>query len=214
VCSDWHVPGESNIWVSRLIKYLKDNKIKTLIIGGDFWNFDALSRFVIKDRKMNLADEIERGLEILNTITKIANVYLVRGNHDRRIVESFDGELSEWMDSFGVKNLTVTDNDHLYLVSNGIKWRVCHPEAYSRVKGNVVKNVSLAKREHIISGHAHYLFSATETTGKFMAIDSGCLCDQSKFAYKREATNPLPEWENGFLHIKEGKFRLISENSF
>lgn len=216
VTTDWHVPGESKIWYRRLLSYIKEHKIKTLIVGGDFWNFDTLSRFVIKDRKWSLAQEIDRGLEILYTLTELCNVYLTRGNHDRRIVESFDGELSfaEWMNSFDIPNLHVTNDDYLHLISNKVTWRICHPDAYSRIKGNSVSKIAHARQENTILGHSHYHSVSSDSSGKYVCVDSGCMCEGPLFEYKNAATNPLPEWENCFLHIKDGKLKVISDYTF
>lgn len=216
VCSDWHVPGESQIWYHKLLNYLKNNLIKTVIIGGDFWNFDAISRWFIKDKSFTMSEEIDKGLDILYTLTREANVYLLCGNHDLRISHSLGGAMSfkEWMDSFSINNLTVTNYDYLYLHSKGEKYRICHPDMYSKIKGSQVTKIAQARQEHVMMGHQHFLSLSTEPTGKYLALDLGCMCKKDAFFYKTASTSALPEWENGFVHVKNGKIKLISKNTF
>lgn len=216
VCSDWHVPGESQSWYHKLLQYRQTHNIKTIIIGGDFWNFDSISRWVIKDRKMSLSEEIEKGLRILKSLSSSANVYLVCGNHDQRIAVSFGGVISfkEWMDSFAIKNLTVTNHDFLYLYSQGVKYRICHPDTYSRIKGSSATKIAHARQENIIMGHQHFVSVSTDVTSRYLAVDMGCMCNPDAFLYKNSATNAFPDWENCFIHIKNGKIKLISEYSF
>ena len=216
VCSDWHVPGESKVWYHKLLEYRRTNDIKTIVIGGDFWNFDSISRWVIKDKKRTLSQELEKGLNILKSLTKDANVYLVCGNHDLRIAVSFGGALSfsEWMHGFDIENLTVTDNDYLHLKSGSATYRICHPDTYSRIKGNVVSKLAHNLQENVMIGHHHFTSLSTNPTGQYVCADLGSMCAKTEFLYKNSATTSFPDWENSFLHIREGRLRLISDYTF
>jgi len=217
VCSDIHVPAESKLWLNRLLAYRKKHKISHIIIAGDFWNHDSVSRWELKDPFLNLRKELERGKEVLKQLTKEAHVYLICGNHDIRMPRALNHALSfvEWMKMIHTFNLTVTDNDFLMLLSGTRNFRICHPhKAYSRVKGKQVSAHAHDLQCDAMMGHQHYLSVMTNSTGKYVCVDLGCMCDPKAFMYKQASTTRHPEWENGFIHVKEGKIKLISDYTF
>jgi len=215
-CSDVHAPGESKLWINRLIEYAIANKIKTLFIIGDFWNNDSVSKWERKDPTMNLKKELEHGVVLLKKLTKHMRVYLLCGNHDERMpkVLKYALSFSEWMQNIYSHNIVVTDFDYMYMQSGNKKFRLCHPNMYSRIKGNISSNLAQDKHENVIVGHSHFLSLSTNKTGKYLCIDSGCMCDPNLFLYKNASTSRCPDWENGFIHIKSGKVKLISDNTF
>lgn len=220
VASDFHVPGESERAVQALIEYAIKHKIKHLIIGGDFWHQDAVSKWELKDPGMSLPLEIERGLKLIHRLTKYMNLYFVRGNHDIRLCRSINYALSfsDWMKSItgGKFNKTVfvTNFDYMYLQSDNVKFRICHPDIYSRIKGSQVSMLAHDLQEHVMMGHQHFFSMSTNKTGKYICIDLGCMCDTKKFLYKNASTSKCPEWENAFIHVKGGRVHPITWFNF
>lgn len=220
VASDFHVPGEDEASVKALVRYAIQNKIKHLIIGGDFWHQDSVSRWALKDPNMTLAKELDRGIKLINYLSKYMNLYFVKGNHDNRLCEAINFSLtfSEWMQSLVGnkfnKTIFVTDFDYLYLTSGDRTFRVCHPKLYSRIKTSEVTKLAHDLHENVIMGHQHFFSLTTNKTGKFICIDSGCMCDIRLFLYKNASTTKCPEWENGFVHIKGGKVKPICWYTF
>lgn len=216
VCADIHVPGESKVWIENLLDYRNKHNIKHILVAGDFWNHDAVSSWELKDPKMNLKTEIEHGKAVLRALTEKAHVYLICGNHDERMprVMKYALSFSDWMKTIHETNITVTDYDHLFLDSGGERIRVCHPDLYSKIKGNQVAALSQDLQEHVMMGHQHFASISTNKTGKYMCVDLPCLCDPSKFLYKRASTSRMPEWENGFVHVKMGQARLVTNQTF
>jgi len=216
VCSDVHVPGQHDTYIDKMINYGKEHKIKHLFIAGDFWNFDAISRWEIKDRNLTFGEELKIGRALLERLTKHFYVYMVTGNHDARLpkILQYSISFSDWMATVIAKKVIVTDYDYLYLDSNGKKFRICHPSLYSIIKGRQVSLLAQDLQENIIMGHQHFFSYSTNKTGQYICIDSGCMCDKDAFVYKRSSTNRCPEWENGFIHIKNGKVKLLSDFNF
>ena len=220
VASDFHVPGESTEAVEKLIDYAIKNKIKHLIIAGDYWHQDAVSRWALKDQSMPLDEEIERGVALINRLTKYMSLYFVKGNHDTRLCEALSFKLSfpMWMRSLVSekynKTVFVTDFDYMFLKSNDVSFRICHPRMYSRIKTSTVSNIAHDLHENVIMGHQHYFSMTTNKTGKYICMDSGCMCDITRFLYKNASTSRCPEWENGFIHIKGGKVKPICWYTF
>lgn len=216
VCSDVHVPGHHEGWVNRLLDYRAKNRIKHIVIAGDFWNFDAISQWELKDKGLSLREELLVGRNLLERLSAQAHVYLVKGNHDRRIAQQLNHQISfaEWMETIYTHNMTVTDYDYLFVTSGNQLFRICHPSNYSMIKG---RNAALFAQDlhmGVMMGHQHYLSISTNKTGVYICADTGCLCDKKKFLYKKSSTTRFPDWENGFFHVKEGKVHLISEYTF
>jgi predicted phosphodiesterase len=220
VASDFHVPGESEEAVNQLIHYAIKNKIKHLIIAGDFWHQDAVSRWALKDPNMTLADEIERGIKLITRLSRYMSLYFVQGNHDTRLCSAINFSLSfsSWMRSLVGnkfnKTVFVTDFDYMFLKSNHTTFRICHPQLYSRIKTSQASALAHDLHENIIMGHQHFFSMTTNKTGEYICIDSGCMCDIKRFLYKNATTTRCPEWENGFIHVKGGKVKPICWYTF
>lgn len=220
VASDFHTPGENERAVQALIEYAIKHKVKHLIIAGDFWNQDSVSRWELKDPQMSLSYEIEQGLKLIHRLTKYMNLYFVKGNHDIRLCKAINYALtfSDWMKSITGnkfnKTVFVTNFDYLYLKSDNTKFRICHPDMYSRIKGSQVTMLAHDLQENVMMGHQHFFSMTTNKTGKYVGIDLGCMCDTKKFLYKNASTSRCPEWENAFVHVKGGRVHPITWYSF
>jgi hypothetical protein len=216
VAGDFHVPGESPKAVNDLLRYAKEHDIKTLIINGDFWNFDSVSRWQLKDPGMNLKIEIKKGIALVKKLAAQFKLYFVCGNHDARLPKALNYSLNftDWMDALFGNEVFVTNFDYLKLESGKATFRICHPEYYSKVKGTQAAELAHDLQENIIMAHQHYISVSTNKTGKFICADSGCMCDPEAFYYKKSATTKFPSWENGFIHVKDGKVKLVSQFTF
>lgn len=215
--SDLHIPGHSMEWVNALLRYAKQHNIRKFVHAGDFFNFDALSRFELKDKKLTLEKELEAGKKLISKLREQFNgIYTVCGNHDKRLPIALKDSISfaEAMKVFVDAKVVATNSDHLFLTSGEITFRICHPESYSQVKGKIAGGLAQDLQENIIMGHPHYFSMTYNRTGKFMAIELPCLCDISAFQYKNRATTNCPEWNNGFLHMRRGHIRPITNLTF
>ena len=216
VASDFHVPGESAEWVDRLVEYGAEHLIKHLVINGDFWNHDAVSRWQFKDPSMGLKTEIKRGISLVKRLQAHFKLYFVCGNHDSRLPKALDYALNftDWMDALFGGTVTTTDFDYIKVSSAGREFRICHPQYYSRTKGKEASELAHNLQENIIMAHQHFLGTASNRTGKYLCIDCGCMCSQDMFYYKKSTTSKCPTWENGFVHVKDGKVKLICDYTF
>lgn len=220
VASDFHVPGENKAAIRQMMEYAREHKIKTLIINGDFWNNDAVSAWELKDPNMKLSKEIQQGCRLMRMLLQHFTVHLVCGNHDVRMPRALNHTISyvEWMTTLFPEEMNdtlfVTNFDHLYLKSGGKTFRICHPSLYSKIKGRVVSLLSQDIHENVIMGHQHFLSLSSNSTGHFVCVDGGCMCDTKAFLYKKATTSRFPAWENGFIHVRDGKIRLMACYTF
>lgn len=215
VCSDFHIPTHSQIWVEKLRKYASENKVKTLVIAGDYWNFDKLSDFETKD-KYTLSQEIKVGKTVMESLqSSFQRIVMVQGNHDIRMPRAlkFGMTYKEWMDTV-FDDIEVTDDDHVILMSNGIPFRIAHAGGYSKIKGRVATDLSHCLQTNILIGHSHNFCLTMNHTGIYIACDLGCMCAAEKVLYKRSKTNTYPDWDNAFVHIKQGKIKAITERTW
>lgn len=216
VCSDIHVPGHSKRWIGELLRYRKQRNIKQIVIVGDFWNFDAISKWELKDNRTSLAQEIEIGKSLLLRLQREAQIFLVTGNHDARMPSALNHAITyrEWVHSSISPDVVVTDCDYLYLESGGKKFRLCHPSLYSKIKGSCASALAHDLHENVMMGHQHFLSLTTNKTGQYIAVDLGCMCDPQAFLYKQVLTSRFPDWENGFVHVHNGRIKLITDFTF
>jgi uncharacterized protein Usg len=84
---DVHCPYHSVQAVTVALSYLKKQRIDLLILGGDFWDFYGLSRFLKDPRKRKFGDEIAVGIELLRAIQKALGCKIIYklGNHCERL---------------------------------------------------------------------------------------------------------------------------------
>ena len=160
--------------------------------------------------------EIACAKQVISRLMQQFEVYLVCGNHDKRLPYFMKGNLDF---KRGVKtllnsNIKVTNHDHMFLTSGNSEFRICHPDRYSLVKGKISSNLSQDLQENIIMGHPHYFSLMLNKTGKYTCVEMPCMCDIHAFEYKNSSTTNNPEWNNGFLHIKAGKIRAITNFTF
>lgn len=217
VGSDLHIPGHSEKWLNIMLRYARNNNIKKFVHAGDFFNFDALSRFELKDKNFPLEKELEAGKKVIEKLrTQFNAIYTVRGNHDKRLPIALKDtiDFKSAMNLFVDGKIIATNRDHLYLTSGKVTYRVCHPESYSQIKGKIAGTLAQDLQENILMGHPHFFSMSYNKTGKFLAVELPCLCDIGAFQYKNSATTSCPEWNNGFLHIFHGNIRPVTSLTF
>lgn len=90
IASDFHIPFES----PEGLRCLLEDPASTLVIGGDFLDMYAGSRFRKNSDHITISTELARGKAILELLTrKFDTVYYIKGNHDlnalKRVGETF-----------------------------------------------------------------------------------------------------------------------------
>ena len=95
ITADWHIPLYNPALVNKMITTAVEKGIKTLVIGGDFWNFDALSAYDPKQPEGNLTREWKEGLAVMRTIAEtFDDIVFVWGNHDYRFHKALGHAMS------------------------------------------------------------------------------------------------------------------------
>jgi predicted phosphodiesterase len=212
VTADWHIPLYDPEYVNLFLKYCEQKEVKDLVIGGDFFNFDALSQYYPKQTEAGLAGELSEGVMMMNTLLSVFdNIYYIWGNHDARLHKAlgFQLQFKEAMkllfgelDSRGLERIQFSNLDHLWVeLRDGRKYYVCHPGSYSRIPLSIPKAISAKLNANVISAHAHHCAAGYAVDGEKVVIEVGGLFDRHKTAYLQRSTT-FPTWTQGFCVLE------------
>ena len=96
ITSDWHVPETDWRLVERMCSIAKRNLIKNLVIGGDFFSQSQFSPFANLVPPVTWAQERDAARELLRHMLDVfENIWIVMGNHDKRLIKWADATLDE-----------------------------------------------------------------------------------------------------------------------
>ena len=207
---DIHAPYHSISAITAALDYAKKEKPDGVIIGGDFFDFHGLSRFVKDPRKKNFADELNTGVALLLAIQKATNcpIYFKMGNHDERYqhylwmkagelngVEDFELETIISRRVSGIKFI----GEKRIIKANDLNVIHGHEFASSIISPvNIARGLYLRAKANSICGHHHRSSEHTEQdiNGKIVTTWSvGCLSEL------HPQYMPINSWNHGFCLI-------------
>jgi predicted phosphodiesterase len=222
ILSDLHIPYQENAAIQAALDYGKKNRINTIFINGDLFDFHAISKYDKDPRKRSFVQEIETGLIFLTNLRKSfskASIYVHWGNHDIRYEsflkikcpELFGDEYYELSNRLGFARLRITEIGDKQITKAG-KLNIFHghtifrgsysPESPSR-------KIYMKTKMSSVCGHTHKISETTETNldGSIVTCwSTGCLCELSP-DYFPHCNN----YGHGFAHAiidNSGNFSL------
>lgn len=219
VTADWHIPVYDPYLVNHMILTARDIGSKTLIIAGDFFNHDALSRFDPKQDEASLEREWDEGRAVIRVLMEtFDDIYYTYGNHDARLVKQLGfkiafANLTNYL--FGglegvEEKIHVSNLDHLWVSSPGTKYYVCHPKSYSRKPLTTAIDLAAKVGSSVLTAHAHHCAVGYAKNGKDLVSDVGGLFDTTRTKYLQDTTT-YPYWSQGFAWIEPtGRYNLES----
>jgi hypothetical protein len=200
--SDFHAPFEDKKAVSVALKFTEYLKPKIIVVH-EVMDFYALSRFD-KDpaRKLSLQRDLDRGKAILKAIRKSSpgsRIILLESNHSKRLKSYLSSRAEELSclkclqieELLGLKPLRI---DFLpSFVFRDVLFKhgsIIRPHSSYTAKAELDKEGMSG-----VSGHTHRLGMHFKTLrgGKYVWIESGCLCRTDKVEYISGTAN----WQNG-----------------
>lgn len=207
IMSDLHLPFHSVPAITVALEYGVKQKVDSIILLGDVFDFFAVSRFANDPRKRDLGREIESGRQFLADLKKIfpkAKIYFKLGNHEDRwerylwvrAPELVGVEIFEFWNIFEFEKHDIQYIHNRSEIHIGNNFCALHGHefqfsAYSPV--NPARGLYLRYKENAICGHFHRPSHHTEKSGrdKIKATWSlGCLC----------LLRPLYATQNAWLH--------------
>jgi UDP-2,3-diacylglucosamine pyrophosphatase LpxH len=225
---DIHCPYHSIEALTAALEWLKQQEPTMMVIGGDFFDFYGLSRFLKDPDKRSPAEEIRTGIELLKAIYVALRpkngVIFKMGNHDERF-EHFlwqkMGEMSGLQDLEELKEITLENilrkrlGPEFPLAFVGDKriikagdLNITHGHEFpSGIASpvNVARGLYLRAKANAICGHSHKSseHSETDINGNMITTWSvGALCELHPLYM------PINSWNHGVALItldEEGK---------
>jgi predicted phosphodiesterase len=185
IVTDIHAPRHDHRWMNQVISLALKWGVDTVIDGGDLIDWDAFS-FYGKDIETLAEDELNAATQIVEILSgEFAKVYIIDGNHNRRIVRKLEGLLSPsvmaglWIHD--KKNVTSSDYSWCKLTSGGELYYIEHPKNVSR-----------------------------DVSDTFWAIESGVCADPKRLSYIQKVHNTRPQVSQGAVIVIEGAPILLS----
>lgn len=211
ITADYHIPLYNVQHVNDMIESARRNGIHDLVIAGDFFNFDALSRFDPKQEEASLWREINEGIAVMRVLLEtFDNIYYLWGNHDARLHKAlgFKMQFAEAMRMlFGKLDDSVSDKlhfsnlDHMFVYTDSV-WYICHPARYSQVPLATPRLLADKLKCNIITAHAHHFAAGYAKDGETRVAEAGGLFSAYKTEYLQRTT-VFPNWQNGFAYLKD-----------
>jgi hypothetical protein len=189
---------------------------RRLIIGGDFFSMDKFSSYTAITRAPSWREERDAGrVYIKRLLETFDEIYIIMGNHDRRLQRWAAGELEE-TDIFGMliqnPRVVVSNYGWLDVVTDTGPWHITHSTNYSVNAGTVGDILAQKHQSNIISHHQHHCNHGQDKFKRYVTIDNGCLVDPVKLAYVMLDDSKMPNMSEGFTLLKNGVGSLLAKN--
>jgi len=217
---DVHAPYHSIEALTAALEWLKQQKPTILLIGGDFFDFYGMSRFLKDPDKRNTAEEIKIGVELLKKIYETLKPDLVifkYGNHDERFEHYIWQKFAEIPQLTDFEEMKQINLENILMNRLGNKFpiefvtdkriikvgnlNVAHGHEFpSGIASpvNIARGLYLRAKANAICGHHHKTSSHTETTINeeiVITYSVGCLCELHPLYM------PINSWNHGVAMI-------------
>ena len=221
ICGDTHIPFHDHKILNLLIQVARQQKIKTLFIGGDLTDQKTVSRYLIRQphTTTKLNEEIIELKNVLEVLFKTFNkIYLIAGDHDERLLKKLSFELNwtTFIESIE-KQLVVAGkleaSDYMFAVikSGNLEWRITHP--LRATKRPTTKSLQIASitEQNIIMTHGHTFGMEFVPSGRYLAVNLGCMTDPLKQEYICLRDTGYSKWRRQFATLENGKITIYDE---
>lgn len=183
-------------------------KPRKLLIGGDFYNMDAWSKYPDIIPLPSWVDEREAARNLLTLYSQVfQEIWMISGNHERRLLEANRGQfeihdvLAASLPSGKVK---ATVLDRCTVNTSQGKYTILHGDNYSKKSLSNADEWSQKFQSHIISHHEHHAAIGLDRYDRYTIINNGGLFDQKKMSYVQLKSNTCANMSQGFTMIKNG----------
>jgi hypothetical protein len=197
-----------------MISLCQDEKIKTIIIPGDFIDCKNLSSFLdLQQVELTFENELEEAGRILRLICQnFDNVYFTNSNHEARFAKKMEGSanIRDLYKMFSGNLVEGTDffvSIYDYCILNN-EWYICHADSFSTVPLSIPRILATKYHMNIATGHLHRLCFGKDISGRYYILETGGLFDPDKLEYLQK-TNKNPMQQSGFVIIEKNKMPVM-----
>ena len=214
VSSDWHLPLTDYKLAARLVQTAIDHGLTDwLLIVGDYFNLDAMSRFDEKQESAGLSVELAAAGQLLELLLEVfGTIYITKGNHDWRFLGKlgfklkFEKSIKMLLPDIPdekMERIIVTTYDYVRIETPSGPWHCAHTSQYSKIPMSVPRELCDIYGMHVAGAHRHH-HGITTSKGGYMAVELGGLFDPDKAHYLKQYTNTFPKWTPGWMLLYEG----------
>jgi len=225
VISDLEIPDVDPVMLETALLTAVAQSVRTLVIAGDLVATDQQSLNAWKELH---ALDTDLGYETAINVTRrilhrfgewFENIYLIEGNHDRRINKQTKGQVHLGMLLRGTP-IKHSRYSYMYLRTDERGYvKILHPDNYAAVSvglGQQLYDVEAGPdpdnphKAHIVLAHTHQLQSGWSKDGDKEIHALGCMRSPRRTKYKQVSSNKHHQWIQGFLLMKGGYFQNLS----
>ena len=209
VVGDVHVPCTDYEFSKLVMLVARKQNVKTLIVAGDTFNADSFSKYQAVVPAPTWAQERDAARVLFAEWTDwFDDIYVIMGNHDRRIQKVTAGQFSE-ADIFGMVSTSakVHTSNFGYMTldtSAEYPWRITHSSQYSVNQLTVADQLALKYQCNIITHHEHHAAIGWDRYGRYVIVNNGTLADPAKLAYVTLDDSKNAVMQNAFTVLKNG----------
>lgn len=200
VIADLHAPYTD---VTFLQEIVKRHTFTAIVVAGDVFDFDSISRHPASGRESRLESDLEMGGKVLAFLAEYAPVWITNGNHDERIALKLNTRfnlqriVSAALNGMPTKHpIVATEYD--YLFANHVC--VGHLSEYSKIPGKVALEISKKLYQPVLAGHDH--LRGVQYQGTAVGISLGCCARYDAFWYKQRRLSHMPDFKQGYAIIR------------
>lgn len=218
ITGDYHLPFLDYDFAERMLALSRGilSPPRRLIIAGDLFNFDFLSRFPrISGQIVTLRAELNAAEAFLrDALAVFDDIDVLLGNHEKRVIYHMLGQFGhEELEALvGVDNVRFHGYSHCIISTKHGEWRATHQRNYSRSSQSVGVKLAHKYGQHIITHHQHIVSKGFDTSGRHVVIDNGCMASPKLLDYANITDNTFPTMMQSFVIIKDGTGSLLANH--
>lgn len=205
VISDVHVPYHNEELISHIINTtLKTKKLAAIIIAGDLFTFDQISKYSKAHNIPRMETELELGGSVLMYLANYAPLYITNSNHDARFATKIDAHFSlkRLMNAAlngrkPANEIITTERDYMFVNNDFI---IGHLSNATSVAGKIAHNVAQKYQRHCLAGHDH-ITGVFNHRSRYVGASIGCVADHKKFWYSEKGMSPTKFMQQGYALI-------------
>lgn len=218
IIGDVHVPTTDYDFAGLVQVIARRYGIKRLIVAGDMFNMDAFSMYDAVTAQPTWREERDAARVLFREwLDWYDDIYVIMGNHDRRLQKWAGGQLDE-TDIFGMvtssDRVHVSNYGYLTVKTNQGDYLVTHSKNYSINQLTVANELAQKYQCNIISHHEHHSAIGWDRFGRYVIVNNGGLFDQNKMAYVVLDNGKNPVMKNSFCLLRNGCAKLFGKEPF
>lgn len=167
-------------------------------------------------------------------------IYMIMGNHDLRIDKKTGGQVTLEM-LLDDTDMKFSRYSYMYIwIPRLREWvYVCHQFNYSKTSVRLAQDVWAVvtapdgydnetgeripgydewrhgknkQKCHVLVTHTHVAQDGFSPDGNWRTIGMGCMRDARRTKYKRARATKFPEWNPGFVMLRDGHFHVLTKH--